>query len=44
MAAGIDLGFTALELALIVAPAAARPAVARYAGPAILGRSSFRPP
>jgi len=37
MAAGIDLGFTALELALIVAPAAARPAVARYAGPAILG-------
>jgi hypothetical protein len=37
MAAGIDLGFVALELALLVAPAAARPAVARYASPAIVG-------
>jgi hypothetical protein len=37
MAAGIDLGFVALELALLVAPATARPAVARYASPAIIG-------
>ena len=37
MAIGIDMGFVALELALLVAPAAARPAVARYASPAIIG-------
>jgi hypothetical protein len=37
MAVGIDLGFVALELALLVAPAATRPAVARYASPAIIG-------
>jgi hypothetical protein len=37
MAIGIDLGFVALELAMLVAPAAARPAVARYAAPAIVG-------
>jgi hypothetical protein len=37
MAAGIDMGFVALELALLVAPAATRPAVARYASPAIVG-------
>ncbi|MGP0010135.1 MAG: hypothetical protein ACLPIG_15740 [Methylocella sp.] len=38
MAVGIDMGFVALEeLALLVAPAAARPAVARYASPAIIG-------
>jgi hypothetical protein len=37
MAIGIDMGFVALELALLVAPATARPAVARYASPAIVG-------
>ncbi len=37
MAIGIDLGFVALELALLVAPATARPAVVRYASPAIVG-------
>ena len=37
MAIGIDMGFVALELALLVAPAATRPAVARYASPAIIG-------
>jgi hypothetical protein len=37
MATGIDMGFMALELALLVAPATARPAVARYASPAIVG-------
>jgi hypothetical protein len=37
MAIGIDMGFVALELALLVAPAAVRPAVARYASPAIVG-------
>jgi hypothetical protein len=37
MAIGIDMGFVALELALLVVPAAARPAVARYAAPAIVG-------
>jgi hypothetical protein len=31
------VGFVALELALLVAPAAATPAVARYASPAIVG-------
>ena len=37
MAIGIDMGFVALELALLVAPATARPAVTRYASPAIVG-------
>src|ERR1035438_9235296 len=37
MAIGIDMGFVALELALLVAPATTRPAVARYASPAIIG-------
>ncbi len=37
MAIGIDMGFVALELALLVAPAAIRPDVARYASPAIVG-------
>jgi hypothetical protein len=37
MAVGIDLGFVALELAMLIAPAAVRPAVARYASPAIIG-------
>ncbi len=37
MAFGIDMGFVALELALLVAPAPTRPAVARYASPAIVG-------
>ena len=37
MAVGIDMGFVALELALLVAPSAGRPAVARYAQPAIIG-------
>jgi hypothetical protein len=37
MAIGIDMGFVALELALFVAPAAARPVVGRYASPAIVG-------
>ncbi len=37
MAIGIDMGFVALELALLVAPAAVRPAMARYASPAIVG-------
>jgi len=40
MAIGIDMGFVALELALLVAPATARPAVARYASPAILATSA----
>ena len=31
MAIGIDMGFVALELALLVAPATARPGIARYA-------------
>ena len=31
------MGFVALELAMLVAPAATRPAVARYAAPAIIG-------
>jgi hypothetical protein len=35
MAIGIDAGFVALELA-VVAPADKRPAVTRYAAPAIL--------
>ena len=37
MAVGIDLSFVALELALLVASAAARPAASRYAQPAIGG-------
>jgi len=37
MAIGIDMGFVALELAVLVAPATARPAIARYASPAIVG-------
>jgi len=37
MAIGIDMGFVALELALLVTPATTRPAVARYASPAIVG-------
>ncbi|MGO9238382.1 MAG: hypothetical protein ACLP4V_31420 [Methylocella sp.] len=37
MAIGIDMGFVPLELALLVAPSATRPAVARYASPAIIG-------
>ena len=37
MAVGIDLGFVALELTLLVAPATTRPAAARYASPAIVG-------
>jgi hypothetical protein len=37
MAIGIDMGFVAWELALLVAPAATRPAVARYASPTIVG-------
>jgi hypothetical protein len=37
MAIGIDLGFVALELALLVALADKRPSVARYASPAIIG-------
>jgi hypothetical protein len=37
IAVGIDLGFVALELALLVAAGATRPAVARYASPAIVG-------
>lgn len=37
MAVGIDMGFVALELALLVAPASKRPAMARYASPAIVG-------
>ena len=36
MAIGIDLGFIALELALLAAPADKRGAVARYAAPAII--------
>jgi hypothetical protein len=35
-AIGIDLGSLALELALLVAPAEKRPALARYASPAII--------
>jgi hypothetical protein len=41
MAIGIDLGFVALELAMLVAPPEKRPAVARYASPAILGTLCF---
>jgi hypothetical protein len=37
MAIGIDLGFIALELAVLVAPAEKRAAVVRYAAPAIAG-------
>jgi hypothetical protein len=37
MAIGIGMGFVALELAMLVAPAATRPAVDRYAAPAIIG-------
>jgi len=37
MAAGIDLGFVALEIALLIAPDDLRPAVSRYASPAIAG-------
>jgi hypothetical protein len=37
MVIGIDVGFVALELAPLVAPAATRPAMARYAQPAIIG-------
>jgi hypothetical protein len=37
MALGIDLGFVALEIAVLTAPAEKRPVVARYASPAILG-------
>jgi len=37
MAVGIDMGFVALELALLVAPAAATPAVARMPPPRSLG-------
>jgi len=37
MAVGIDLGFVALEVALLVAPIDIRPAVSQYASPAIVG-------
>jgi hypothetical protein len=37
MAIGIDLGFIALELAVLAAPADKRAAVVRYAAPAIIG-------
>ena len=37
MAIGIDLGFIALELAVLAAPADKRAAVVRYAAPAIVG-------
>jgi hypothetical protein len=37
MAIGIDLGFIALELAVLVAPDGKRTAVASYAAPAIVG-------
>jgi hypothetical protein len=37
MAVGIDLGFIALEHAVLVAPADKRAAVARFAAPAIVG-------
>jgi hypothetical protein len=37
MAIGIDLGFIALELAVLVVPADKRAAVVRYAAPAIVG-------
>ncbi len=37
MAAGIDLGFVALEVALLAAPIEIRPAVSKYASPAIVG-------
>jgi hypothetical protein len=37
MAAGIDLGFVALEIALLISPDDLRPAVSRYASPAIAG-------
>ena len=37
MAAGIDLGFVALEVAQLSAPIEIRPAVSKYAQPAIVG-------
>jgi hypothetical protein len=37
MAIGIDLGFIALELAVLAAPADKRAAVLRYAAPGIIG-------
>jgi hypothetical protein len=37
MAVGIDLAFVALEVALLVSPDDIRPAVSRYASPAIVG-------
>ena len=43
MAAGINLSFVALELAMLVAPADKRLAVARYAYPAIFGTWLRRP-
>jgi hypothetical protein len=42
MGVGIDLSFVALKLAPLVAPAATRPAVARYASPAIVGTLPHR--
>jgi hypothetical protein len=36
MAIGIGMGFVALELAMLVASAATRPAATRYAAPAII--------
>jgi tellurite resistance protein TehA-like permease len=37
MAIGIDLGFVALEVALLAAPIAIRPDASKYASPAIAG-------
>jgi hypothetical protein len=37
MAIGIDLAFVALEVAMLVSPDEIRPAVGRYASPAIVG-------
>jgi hypothetical protein len=37
MAVGIDLAFVALEVAMLVSPDEIRPAVGRYASPAIVG-------
>lgn len=37
MAVGIDLAFVALEVAMLVSPDDIRPAVGRYASPAIVG-------
>jgi hypothetical protein len=37
MAIGVDLGFIALECALLIASSEIRPTVARYATPAIIG-------